>query len=385
MEARAAAEENRIGLPGLRQLRKAIAALWSEAIDTVTGEAVVSGAIPTFNAAVFRLLTAIDKETEERGKAANTAFQALWEAAQPFFAGGVLGPDVCPICATPIPSTTAGSAEGIRVHITRHLEELADYAGAREFWTTQELLRNHCPHSTALAALPASIALLSDDDVALNADFTKYQTSIASWSKDANSDHIVAVINKKLAALDDAITDLELKQGEHTYAKAKKKIDLLLKLQVERDIALRTLGELAKLSDALTAQAVMISAEIRKKIQALLDKVQTPMNQIYKLIQGTGATSIRLELPTEEDTNQQRLNLLINFAKNRTGAQPSGYLSDSQIHSLALALRLAAIKQFNRTAPVIALDDIVTSYDAPIIAAPLLALSRPCSRAAKFS
>ena len=31
---------------------------------------------------------------------------------------------------------------------------------------------------------------------------------------------------------------------------------------------------------------------------------------------------------------------------------------------MALALRLAAIKQFNRSAPIIALDDVVTSYDA---------------------
>ena len=88
------------------------------------------------------------------------------------------------------------------------------------------------------------------------------------------------------------------------------------------------------------------------------------MNEIYPLIQGAGATRIRLELPAEDDTNQQRLNLLIDFAKNRPGVQPAGYLSDSQIHSVALALRMAAIKLFNIGAPVIALDDIVTSYDA---------------------
>ena len=88
------------------------------------------------------------------------------------------------------------------------------------------------------------------------------------------------------------------------------------------------------------------------------------MNDIYKLIQGAGAMPIRLELPAEDDANQQRLNLLIDFAKNRTGVQPGGYLSDSQIHSMALALRMAAIKQFNAGAPIIALDDIVTSYDA---------------------
>ncbi|WP_245431200.1 hypothetical protein [Rhodoplanes roseus] len=149
-----------------------------------------------------------------------------------------------------------------------------------------------------------------------------------------------------------------------TYIKAKAKIDRLLELEGERNLALRTSEELGKLSEALTAQATTVSAEIRKKVQTLLDKLQTPMNDIYKMIQGVGAKLIRLELPGEDDSNQQRLNLLIDFAANRTGVQPGGYLSDSQIHSVALALRMAAIKQFNVGAPIIALDDIVTSYDA---------------------
>jgi hypothetical protein len=154
------------------------------------------------------------------------------------------------------------------------------------------------------------------------------------------------------------------KQGDHTYIKAKRKIDLLLEMQADRDWALRTQDELRKLSDALAAQATMISSEVRKKVQAQLDRLQTPTNDIYKLIQGAGAQPIRLELPAEDDSNQHRLNLLIDFSKNRTGVQPNGYLSDSQIHSVALALRMAAIKEFNRGAPIIALDDIVTSYDA---------------------
>ncbi len=173
-----------------------------------------------------------------------------------------------------------------------------------------------------------------------------------------------AGIVKLIAALALAIADIESKQGDHTYIKAEAKIDRVLELQTDRDLALRTGDELSKLSDALTVQATMISAEIRKKVQTLLDKLQTPMNDIYKLIQGAGAIPIRVELPDEDDTNQQRLNLLIDFAKNRTGVQPGGYLSDSQIHSVALALRMAAIKLFNTGAPIIALDDIVTSYDA---------------------
>jgi hypothetical protein len=365
METRAKAEENKIGLAGLRQIRNAAAALWAQVTDADSGETVIRGAIPTFDAAVGTLSAAEIKEAEERSKAANTMFQALWKAAEPLFAEGVPAPDVCPVCATPVADTVAGSAEAIQEHIAKHLEELADYAAAKKALDDAKTAATKA-HTQLVAALPGLIGLLGDGEAALKADLVAYQAGIAGWPQSAvpASAEVAAAIVKLLATLDQAITDIESKQGDHTYIKAKAKIDRLLELQTERDLALRTRDELGKLSDAMTAQATMISAEIRKKVQALLDKLQTPMNDIYKLIQGAGATPIRLELPAEDDTNQQRLNLLIDFAKNRTGVQPGGYLSDSQIHSMALALRMAAIKRFNVGAPIIALDDIVTSYDA---------------------
>lgn len=365
LEARAKAEENKIGLAGLRQIRNAAAALWAEATDAESGEIIVNGAVPIFDAAVATLSAAESKETEERGKAASTVFQALWKAAEPLFAEGVPAPDVCPVCATPVADTAAGSPETIREHIAKHLEELADYAAAKKALDEAKTAAAKA-HTQLVAALPGLIGLLGDGEAVLKTDLIAYQAGVAGWPQSAvpASADIVPAIAKLLATLDQAIADIASKQGDHTYIKAKAKIDRLLELQAERDLGLRTRDELVKLSDALTAQAATVSAEIRKKVQALLDKLQTPMNDIYKLIQGAGATPIRLELPAEDDTNQQRLNLLIDFAKNRTGVQPGGYLSDSQIHSLALALRMAAIKQFNAGAPVIALDDIVTSYDA---------------------
>ena len=365
LEARAKAEENQIGLAGLRQIRNAAAALWAEATDAESSETVVSGAILAFDAAVLALSAADSTEAEERGKAASTVFQALWKTAEPLFTEGVLTPDICPVCTTPVADTAAGSAEAIRGHIAKHLEELADYAAAKKALDEAKTAATKA-HTQLVAALPGLIGLLGDGEAALKTDLIAYQAGVAGWPQDtvpASAD-IIAAIAALLATLDQAIADIEAKQGDHTYIKAKAKIDRLVELQTERYLALRTRDELVKLSDALTAQAATVSAEIRKKVQALLDKLQTPMNEIYKLIQGGGATPIRLELPAEDDTNQQRLNLLIDFAKNRTGVQPGGYLSDSQIHSLALALRMAAIKQFNTGAPIIALDDIVTSYDA---------------------
>lgn len=364
-DARAKAEENKIGLAGLRQFRNAVATLWTEVKDAASGEIAVRGAIPTFEAAVAELSGAVAKEAEERGKAASTVFQALWKAVEPLFAEGMPVPDACPVCATPIENTAAGSAEAIRGHIAKHLEELADYASAKKV-LDEAMAAATKAHTQLEAALPGSISLLGDGEAALRTDLIAFQAEIAGWPQVAvpASVDIVQAIAKLLATLNQAIADIELKQGDHTYIKAKAKIDQLLELQGERDLALRTRDELRKLSDSLLTQATTISAEIRKKVQALLDKLQGPMNDIYKLIQGAEAKPIRLELPAEDDTNQQRLNLVIDFAKNRTSVQPGGYLSDSQIHSLALALRMAAVKQFNTGAPIIALDDIVTSYDA---------------------
>jgi recombinational DNA repair ATPase RecF len=365
MKARAAAEENKIGLAGLRQIRNAAAALWTETTDAESGETAVSGTIPMFDAAVTTLSAAESKEAEERGKAANTAFQALWKAAEPFFADGASSPGACPICTTPLAKTAAGSAEAICEHIATHLGELGDYAAAKKALDEAKAAASKA-HTQLVAAIPGLIGFLGDGEAALKANLIAYQASIAGWAQGGapRSSDIVTAVAKLMTGLNQAISDIEAKQGDLTYLKAKAKIDLLLEMQVERDSVLRTLAELGKLSDALTVLAATISGEIREKVQALLDKLQTPMNDIYRLIQGAGAQPIRLELPAEDDTNQQRLNLLIDFAKNRAGVQPGGYLSDSQIHSLALALRMAAIKQFNASAPIIALDDIVTSYDA---------------------
>ncbi|MCJ2131430.1 AAA family ATPase [Methylobacterium sp. E-045] len=365
LEVRAKAEENKIGLASLRQIRNAAESLWQETTDVDLGETVFSGAVPTFDAAVTKLAMAERKEAEERDKAAGTVFQALWKTAEPFFAEDAPVPDVCPICITPIAETTAGSPEAIRDHLSKHLEKLAEYATAKKNHDSAKTSATMA-HTLLVASLPGLIGSLGDSEAALKSKLITYQAGVAGWPKSAApvSADIAASIAKLLTALDKTISDIEGTQGDHTYIKAKAMIDRLLELEAERNLALLTSRELGTLSEALTVQAATISAEIRKKVQALLNKLQTPMNDIYKMIQGAGAKPIRLELPGEDDTNQQRLNLLIDFAANRKGVQPGGYLSDSQIHSVALALRMAAIKQFNVGAPIIALDDIVTSYDA---------------------
>ena len=216
------------------------------------------------------------------------------------------------------------------------------------------------------AALPVLENLLGDAEPALAAALAVYRVKAEAWTEGPHppSRSLTTAIMALFGDIDRKVAEIETKQGAHTYAKAKVKIDRLLELQAERLLAIRTQEELEALSATLTLQATTISGEIRMKLQALLNKLQAPMNALYKSIQGGVAAEIHLKLPAEDDANQQRLHLVVDFAANRMGVQPSGYLSDSQIHSMALALRLAAIRQFNSAAPIIALDDVVTSYDA---------------------
>jgi hypothetical protein len=214
--------------------------------------------------------------------------------------------------------------------------------------------------------VPTLLALLGPEQADLKVTLAAYGAALTGWKEgDAPaSEAVVHGLGELVGIVEAQAAEISARQGDHTYARARLKVDRLRELMDDRAMAASTLAELDGMSQELTLQATFISGEIRAKIQALLDGLQAPLNRIFTAIQGTRAVPIRLELPAEEDTNQHRLGIVIDFAENRTGVQPGGYLSDSQIHSVALALRLAAILRFNPAAPIVALDDVVTSYDA---------------------
>lgn len=364
LSERAQAEEKRLGLEGMRQIRNALAALYEVVDDLDTGQLAPQGFIVTFSAAVAAKAETAKAFAAERAAAAEAAFSAVWKEAEPLFADdSELTIADCPLCLTPIANSALGSTAGIRQHIADHLAALKDYAEAKK--DDEAAAKALTAAHTRLAGCLKTITLPDNYKDARDA-LGLYRTTIDAW-KDAAAPDAVPAITEVLAALktlDTSIADIETKQGAHTYAKAKAKVDRLISIKTEHELAERTATEITVLSDELTAQSAFVSGEIRSKLQLLLDGLQKPINDIYRAIQGNHAAPVRLELPPEEDDNQQRLNLLIDFADNRQGVQPGGYLSDSQIHSLALALRLAAIKAFNNNAPILALDDVVTSYDA---------------------
>jgi energy-coupling factor transporter ATP-binding protein EcfA2 len=361
---RAKREDTELGLAGLRQIKAALETVYLETKDDA-GTITQTGAIPAFETAVSLRDTAAATEAAERDKAANAVFAEVWKSAEPLFADGAPDIETCPVCNTSIKASALGNRNAVRDHIKQHREQLAEYAKAKA-----ALDKANGAATTAHHALSAKLAvllpLIPEEDAALRAAVTGYQAAVQGWANGAapNSTACLAALRGSLATADAAIDNIEKRQGENTYRKAKARIDSLIEIAADDELRVATHAELIKLQESLNQQATFVSGEIRKKVQGLLDTLRKPLNDIYRAIQGAGAAPVYLELPAEDDTTQQRLSLLVDFSDERKGVQPSGYLSDSQIHSLALALRLAAISVFNTGAPIAVLDDVVTSYDA---------------------
>lgn len=360
VKARAAEEADRLGLAALKHRLSLVRALHR---DPALGEAGENlPLMAAFDAALKAREAAAKLEEVERSKAEKAVFAEVWEAAQPLFSGEA-APDACPVCDTPLEATKAGNAEGVAQHLAKHLAALQAYRTAKQ---ALDAARAHAKsiHGELVAAVQALLA--QELGGALDEQLTGYRDKLRKGPAPTEAE--VSALTAFLAALDVSLTAeievIEAKQGDATYAKAWALVSSVLDLKQERLLAERVKAELDKLNEELAAQAGVVSSEIRRAVQALLDLLNAPMNAIYQAIQGEKARPVRLQLPPEEDSNQQRLLLLIDFAPNREGVQPGGYLSDSQIHSLALAFRLAAILRFNEGARFVVLDDVVTSYDA---------------------
>ena len=372
MKNRQQAEEHQVGLTTLSLARDAAAALWHHDRRDVKESGEFGGTIHEFNNSVVALANAKKREAKEREKAKDVAFRLIWKEAENIFSEDAGAPEQCPVCDTEIGQTAAGSAKAIRSHMKKHLAELQTYDTAKNALDSAGQVAKNT-YTKLVSQLRTLISLLDDSsDKDSKFKLVSYRSDMESkidmenfvLTQPIQSSEVTEAITNLIINLDARIKIITDKQGDHTWGTAMTRVNTLLDLQNKIGKAKRTSAELAKLNAALNIQAGFISGKIRDEVQSKLDILQNPMNEIYKEIQGEEASPIRLELPKETDSQQQRLHLRFDFSDTCRDVQPSGYLSDSQIHSVALALHLATIKELNKEVPIVALDDIVTSYDA---------------------
>ena len=363
LTARRDAEQEKLGLTQLRRISSLLEDL-ATPLDGTDGEP--GGKIPGFEQAVSRLNEAVLHEEEERTKASAAVFNQVWTEAKKFFDSGSVF-DTCPVCDTNLDTGPHGSRDGVQTSLADKLAGLAAYRKADDELTASKkrvsLLIEPLKQSVEAVKVTLADTLYDCPEVA------DYLKALGCWNVDLElpgSREVVRALSGVYMSISDQIEQIEAQQGEHTYAKAHETLAKLLSIKADLERIARTKAQLKTLQIELDRQVLEIDKAIADHIQSLIGKLQDDVVSIYQDIQGDvqPAPPIRIELPGQDGTDQQRAQLVIDFSDNRKGVVPSGYLSDSQVHTLALALRLAAIRMFNSEAPILVLDDVVTSYDA---------------------
>ena len=326
--------------------------------------------IVSFERSVSELGDATVKESYERNKASEFVFNEVWNKAHSLFEQEDHDFDSCPICDTEFKSTPHGSRDAVHLSISTKLAALSAYQTAETALhvANQQFSKNHQLLNSTLDQLHTGL-IDTGYDAAASA-VVEYHAKLKLWNTDLplpSSADLLQTLGSTRILLADARDRLVDQQGENTYANAYKIALELIQVKSHLERINRTKAEFQKLYTELTSQATTIEKAIVEHTQGLISELESDVDALYKKLQGADEDDpplIRFQLAGQSAANQQQVRLVIDFADNRMGVSPNGYLSDSQIHTVALALRLVAIRTFNTGAPIIVLDDVVTSYDA---------------------
>ena len=360
-------EEKRIGISALNQVSESIKKLFEKDVLQSDGSTKDTGAIVSFEEAVKVYSHAIDKKNNEQSKAERAIFKDIWDAAKQVFENRSIAIEVCPICTTPLSNTAMGSRDHITLHLQTERNNLKAYSLAVETLekVTLSLQREVSVVRTAISNLRVS---LKSADLSQKTEIVdKYSTLLDTWELNQiapDSLTLKSFLSNLLVEVGKDVQQILDQQGEYTYANALLKIDELIELKVKLEEIRKIKSQLQIIHDRLITYETFLSGKIRDYGQSVINTLQKATNTLYGSVhvEETDVPKIHLELPLEP--KQPYLNLLIDFAPNRLGVVPSGYLSDAQTHTLALSLRLAAIRLFNKKTRILVLDDVVTSYDA---------------------
>lgn len=362
VQGREEEEKRETGLAVLKQVVETGKAVYSR--DVAKKDA---GALIDFEDLVARLTDAKAKELEERGKAEKAVFKKVWEAASTVFANPSVEIKDCPVCATPLVSTAKGGREHVSSHLREQLHNLRAYHEAEQRLGEVNHSVNSQIQKTRLELARLQGALKGAGFEAEVGIVQSYSSVLQSWVVGEAAPDAVGlkeVLGNLVPKVEEKCSQIEARRGERRYGKVLIKLDELLRLRRDLEDIEAKRFQLKNIHAALEGKDRFVAEKIRGYIQGMINTLQDKMQALYKAMQ-MGADDVpHVYLQLSRQTRQPQLNLLIDFSPTQKGVVPSGYFSDSQIHTLALSLRLAAIKMFNRRAPIVVLDDVVTSYDA---------------------
>mgnify|MGYP001294805753 CR=1 FL=1 len=290
-----------------------------------------------------------------------TPVSDLMDAASQYLSDSQNAVSECPLCGTEYGNTEVGSREGVVGRINSARDALAGLRSAVEVQKAAEVELERLG-AEAISTLVRSLSLAQVDSQRI----VDIESSLRSVLQ-GGARHM-SVFEERATRL---IDDLDEVRRSRTASQGM----LYGRLLAHADACINLLEQKRQLDERVRRRTQVQSdiAIARKYIDNrvhgfftdTVDAISKRTIEFYEAVQKHSRVPARVsvELTPAENEDARGIEILIDFDGN-PGMKPQAYLSDSQQHTLALGLRLAIIRHFNRHLPLVVLDDVVTSYDA---------------------
>lgn len=329
-----------------------------------------SGALNICRQNLTQLKNANDEILRLRESTKEAVFQDVWVSSKQLLESGTIVN--CPVCLTPWNETGVGSQKNACVHISSSLSLLTRYSDAQTRFGNlhEEFQGNLKKLMTILRKAQPNVNALSLEKI--SSDITRLETMIDEISSD---DEILSKADQynlwfqqfeKLFSVNlmGELKKIITEEIPDRTDEIQNLIDRLKKLETAL-IRLEQLDEEAKAYLQVTEEFDKIAGVIRSRtgdlVNSIIQSLKADVIRIFKKIQVTDAIP---DIIIEQNSTDKTILLRVNFHSDDRRVPPAGYLSESQLNTLGLAIFICSVKMFNRDFPFLVLDDVVSSYDA---------------------
>ena len=320
-----------------------------------------TGLIADFVKAVSNFESAATRLSKAEDKASNHIFKEVWAKSQELLQNKP-NLDTCPVCKTPFDSSTIRTRDAVLNHLHVNLDHLAEYDVSEKEKGTKKTKLNSAVEDLKTKLDEFFRWAGSAYQYGAVVDYNK---TLQSWKIGDNASDSTNAVNTLVNLRSEVTDQIQTQSDENVYGNALGTVKRLLDILTGLDKMKRTKHNLSLIAASLDRQDETINRTIVEHISGLVDKLKDEAQAINQEIQGPEAPNHPIEIKLAEETrqNQRTAHVFTNFMNQGKDVPPNGVLSESQNRTLALAIRLAAVRMFNTEFKVIVLDDIAMSYD----------------------
>jgi DNA repair exonuclease SbcCD ATPase subunit len=314
---------------------------------------------------------AAERELEETKEALPTAdLRDVWMAARDYLSDGDVA--ACPVCERKFDSRTR--REHVLGQINASLAALATLEVAENQMNTctSNLKRDARALDLQLSRLEGEMSDCNDEAIKDSLDEVR---RLHDYLEPFDSDATAEAWDGKFKSLTRRVARLAAPAIKHCSdevdrLRARTSIPYVELLATAKQLiairdgwnrADREERALIEVSEQFKQVGEAIRAAVRSHVKQVVAALQNDVRAIYGTLRGNDRHIPEVEVVVSEDKKSMHVAISLFGIE---GVPPTGYLSDSQLNSLGLALYLAAARRFNAGLRFILLDDIMSSYDA---------------------